>query len=95
MSVTVGSEVLLAGKNVRHMGVVMDSVMNMEAHTYTSVCRACYFHLCNIGAIIFKCAIFSYGWYHINPDNSDKLPQLQCYHTIPKTRHIYLTKNVC
>ena len=40
MSVTVGSEVLLAGKNVRHMGVVMDSVMSMEAHAYY-ICMSC------------------------------------------------------
>ena len=44
--------------------------------------------------LILKCTIFSYGWYHIHTNNSDKLPQLHCYHTFSKTRHIYLSKNV-
>ena len=50
INIKIGDEVLSASSNVRDLGVVIDSVFNMDAHV-TSVCKSCYFHLRNIGAI--------------------------------------------
>ena len=41
---------LNASDSVKNLGVVMDSVFNFESHI-TSVCKSCYFHLNNIGAV--------------------------------------------
>jgi len=50
INIKIGDEVLSASSNVRDLGVVIDSVFNMDAHV-TSICKSCYFHLRNIGAI--------------------------------------------
>lgn len=50
LSINIGSEIVNSSSSARNLGVVMDSVLNMEDHI-TSVCRSCYFHLRNIGAI--------------------------------------------
>jgi len=50
LSINIGSEVVEAKESVRNLGVMMDSILNMEDHV-TSVCRTSYFHLRNIGAI--------------------------------------------
>ena len=50
INIKIGDKVLSASCNVRDLGVVIDSVFNMDAHV-TSVCKSCYFHLRNIGAI--------------------------------------------
>ncbi len=50
LSLHIGTEVVDVTNSVRNLGVMMDSVFNMEDHI-TSVCRSCYFHLRNIGAI--------------------------------------------
>jgi hypothetical protein len=46
----VGSTEVSISKTVRNLGVMMDSVMNMDSQI-TSVCRSAYFQLRNIGAI--------------------------------------------
>ena len=50
LSIQIGPEIVDVTHSVRNLGVMMDSVLNMEDHV-TSVCRSCYFHLRNIGAI--------------------------------------------
>ena len=50
MSINIGSEIVNVTDSVRNLGVMIDSIFNMEDHI-TSVCRSCYFHLRNIGAI--------------------------------------------
>ena len=50
MKIKIGEETVSASKSVRNLGVVFDSVFNMENHV-TSVCQACYFHLRNIHSI--------------------------------------------
>lgn len=50
LSINIGPEIVNVTDSVRNLGVMMDSVLNMEDHV-TSVCRTCYFHLRNIGAI--------------------------------------------
>ena len=50
LSLIIGDETLPASSSVRNLGVIMDSVFNMESHI-SSVCKSCYFHLRNIGAI--------------------------------------------
>ena len=50
MKIKIGDQILSASSNVRDLGVVIDSVFNMDAHV-TSVCKSCYFHMRIIGAI--------------------------------------------
>ena len=50
MSIHIGTETVKAANSARNLGVVMDSLLNMENHV-TTVCQSCYFHLRNIGAI--------------------------------------------
>ena len=50
LSLSIGPEIVNATNSVRNLGVMMDSIFNMEDHV-TSVCRSCYFHLRNIGTI--------------------------------------------
>jgi hypothetical protein len=50
LSIHIGPEIVDVTHSARNLGVMMDSVFSMEDHV-TSVCRACYLHLRNIGAI--------------------------------------------
>ena len=50
LTLHVGSTEVSKSKSVRNLGVMMDCVMNMDAHI-TSVCKSAYFQLRNIGAI--------------------------------------------
>ena len=50
ITIKIGNEFLSASSNVRDLGVVIDSVFNMDAQVI-SVCKSCYFHLRNISAI--------------------------------------------
>ena len=48
--IRIGNEILPTSDSVRNLGVMMDSIFNMEEHI-TFVCRSCFFHLRNIGSI--------------------------------------------
>ena len=50
MSIHTGSEIVETTSSTGNLGVIMDSLINMEDHV-TSVCRSFYFHLRNIGFI--------------------------------------------
>ena len=50
IQIKIGDETIIASKSVKNLGVVMDSIFNMDKHV-TSVCQSCYFHLRNIGKI--------------------------------------------
>ena len=49
ITIKIGDEILSASSNVRDLGVVIDSVFNMDAHI--SACKSCYFHFRSINAI--------------------------------------------
>ena len=50
LKVKIGDSTILSSQNARNLGVVIDSVFNLNKHV-TSVCQSCYFHLRNISAI--------------------------------------------
>ena len=50
LSIHIGSEIVATTNSARNLGVVMDSLLNMEDHV-TAVCQSCYFHLRNVGSI--------------------------------------------
>ena len=50
IKIRIGGETILSSSTARNLGVVIDSVFNLDHHV-TSICRSCYFHLRNIGAI--------------------------------------------
>jgi hypothetical protein len=50
LSITVGDSKINQSVNVRNLGAIFDSNMNMEDHV-NSVCRSCYAHLRQIGRI--------------------------------------------
>ena len=50
LSIHIGSEIVETTSSSRNLGVIMDSLFNMEDHV-TSVCRSFYYHLRNIGSI--------------------------------------------
>lgn len=50
LNIKIGDETIIASRSVRNLGVIFDSVFNMENHV-TSICQSCYFHLRNIGSI--------------------------------------------
>jgi len=50
LNIKIGDESIIASKSVRNLGVIFDSIFNMENHI-TSICQSCYFHLRNIGSI--------------------------------------------
>ena len=50
MKIKIGQETIVSSKHVRNLGVIIDSIFNMDNHI-TSVCQSCYFHLRNIGKI--------------------------------------------
>ena len=50
ITIKIGDEILNDFSNVRDLGVVLDSVFNMNALVIL-VCKFCYFHLINISAI--------------------------------------------
>ena len=49
LKIKIGEETVTSS-SARNLGVVFDSLFNMETHI-TSVCQSCYFHLRNIGTI--------------------------------------------
>ena len=50
LKIKIGDETIISSQSVRNLGVVVDSIFNMEDHI-TAVCKSCHFHLRNIGAI--------------------------------------------
>ena len=47
IKIKIGDQILSASSNVRGLGVVIDSLFNMDAHV-ALVCKSCYFHMRNI-----------------------------------------------
>ena len=50
IKIKIGSATILSSQNARNLGVVIDSVFNLNNHI-TSICQSSYFHLRNISAI--------------------------------------------
>ena len=50
LPISIDSCTIMPAKQVRNLGVIQDSHLTMEAQV-NSICRSCYFHLRNIGAI--------------------------------------------